>query len=316
MLPSEYRIPFPIPANRKTYRTEKCKNIVSVLFSDAEIWDNKEDIMNTQEKRQFLSDKMDELGKHDFAVAFSGGVDSSLLLYLAVQAANRYGNKVYALTADTLLHPASDLEIAKEVAKNAGAIHKVVFVDELKDKNILKNPVNRCYLCKKQLFLEFLAICKELGASCILEGSNGDDLHVYRPGIRAVRELEVPSPLAEAGLTKAEIRDWAEELGISTARRPSTPCMATRLPYGEELIPELLKRIERGEALLRDMGFADVRIRVHGEITRIEVFPKDFPAVLERREEIIRGLKELNFRYLTLDLEGFRSGSMDEYLEK
>lgn len=272
--------------------------------------------MKTEDKRQWLQNRMESYAREDFAVAFSGGVDSSLLLYLAVAAAKKNGRKVYALTADTVLHPAEDREIAVEVAKSAGAHHRVVFVDELQEPEILKNPVDRCYLCKKKLFTEFLEVCDEMGASLLLEGSNGDDLLVYRPGLRAVRELGVDSPLAEAGLTKEEIREWAEELGISTARRPSTPCMATRLPYGHRLDPQLLSGIEEGERLLKAMGFGQVRIRVHGEIVRLEVPTGDFEEILGRREEIISQLKKIGFRYLTLDLEGFRSGSMDEYLDK
>lgn len=272
--------------------------------------------MTFEEKKVMIEKKLREYAKADIAVAFSGGVDSSLLLYLAVEAGKEQGRKVYALTADTVLHPSSDLAVAKEVAGAAGAIHHVVFVDELKDSEILKNPVDRCYLCKKQLFGEFLKLCQALQAPTLLEGSNGDDLLVYRPGIRAVRELGVASPLAEVGLTKAEVRAWAGELGISTAKRPSTPCMATRLPYGDLLRPELLRNIEQGELFLKQFGFENVRIRVHKDITRIEVLPEDFPEVLKYRTELIGGLKGLGFRYITLDLEGFRSGSMDEYLEQ
>lgn len=270
--------------------------------------------MNYEEKKQELLKKMEAYGKQDFAVAFSGGVDSSLLLYLAVQAAEKQGHQVYALTADTVLHPSSDLEIARKVAKSAGAVHHVVTVDELKDPAILKNPVDRCYLCKKQLFLEFFQVCRELGAACILEGSNADDLAVYRPGIRAVRELQVDSPLAETGFTKAEVRKMAAELGIPTASRPSTPCMATRLPYGAVLEPELLRKIEQGEGFLKDLGFSNVRLRVHGEITRLELPADALEKAVRQREAIVRGLQEMGFRYITIDLEGFRSGSMDQYL--
>lgn len=270
--------------------------------------------MNYEEKKQELLKKMEAYGKQDFAVAFSGGVDSSLLLYLAVQAAEKQGHQVYALTADTVLHPSSDLEIARKVAKSAGAVHHVVTVDELKDPAILKNPVDRCYLCKKQLFLEFFQVCRELGAACILEGSNADDLAVYRPGIRAVRELQVDSPLAETGFTKAEVRKMAAELGILTASRPSTPCMATRLPYGAVLEPELLRKIEQGEGFLKDLGFSNVRLRVHGEITRLELPADALEKAVRQREAIVRGLQEMGFRYITIDLEGFRSGSMDQYL--
>ncbi len=270
--------------------------------------------MHEQKKRAQIRSVLAEYGRGDIAVAFSGGVDSSLLLYLAMEAAGLHGKTVYALTADTVLHPAADRQIAAKVAKSAGAVHKILFVDELRDGAILNNPVNRCYLCKKQLFLEFLRVCAREGIPTLLEGSNGDDLQVYRPGIQAIRELQVVSPLAEAGLTKAEVRRWAGELKIPTAERPSTPCMATRLPYGAKLSAELLAKIEKGEELLQNMGYAKLRLRIHGEVTRIEVPSEDFSRLLEQRETIVEELQALGFRYLTLDLQGLRSGSMDEYL--
>ena len=270
--------------------------------------------MHEREKRAQIQRTLEKYGQADIAVAFSGGVDSSLLLYLAVDAAGKYGKKVYALTADTVLHPAEDRRISEEVARSAGAIHQVLFVDELCDSAILNNPVNRCYLCKKQLFQEFLRVCEKKRIPTLLEGSNGDDLQVYRPGIQAIRELQVASPLAEAGLTKAEVRKWAIELKIPTAQRPSTPCMATRLPYGAKLSAQLLDRIGKGEKILRNMGFTNLRLRIHGDVTRIEIPLEDFGRLLERRESVIKNLQALDFQYITLDLQGFRSGSMDEYM--
>ena len=153
-----------------------------------------------------------------------------------------------------------------------------------------------------------------MGASVILEGTNEDDLHVYRPGLRAIRELEIISPLADTGFTKEEVRKLAEELGISVAKRPSTPCLATRLPYGEEIRPEMLEKIAKGEAFLREQGFPVVRLRVHGNIARIEIPQGDFGRFSELGGEIARELKKMGFLYITLDMEGFRSGSMDEVL--
>lgn len=272
--------------------------------------------MTYEQKKELLRQRMAGYAEQDTAVAFSGGVDSSLLLYLAAREAAPRGTKVYALTADTVLHPAADLEIARKVAREAGALHRVIRVDENSNPAIRNNPADRCYHCKKQLFLEFQKVCRELDIPCLLEGSNADDLKVYRPGIRAVRELGVDSPLAEAGVTKEEVRRMASELGISTASRPSTPCMATRLPYGTFLDPALLARIVRGEAYLQERGFAGVRLRVHGDITRLEIPPEQFAELLAERREITETLQGMGFRYITLDLEGLRSGSMDEYLTK
>ena len=151
------------------------------------------------------------------------------------------------------------------------------------------------------------------GISVIMEGTNEDDLHVYRPGLRAIKELGVLSPLAEAGFTKAEVRKLAEELGVSVASRPSTPCLATRLPYGTEIKTEELERIALGEEYLKDCGFSVVRIRLHGEICRIEIPKADFGKFMEKSQEITEALQKMGFQYITLDVQGFRSGSMDEF---
>ena len=176
----------------------------------------------TEEKKARLLALMEEYGRQDVCLAFSGGVDSSLLLKLAADSAAAHGTTVYAVTFDSRLHPACDLENAKKVAAELGGVHVVVTVDELEMEEIRSNPPDRCYLCKKQLFGKLLEFAAEKQISLTMEGTNEDDLHVYRPGIRAVRELGVKSPLAEAGLTKAEVKALAAEYGISAASRPST----------------------------------------------------------------------------------------------
>ena len=266
-------------------------------------------------KTEQLEAIMDELTDQDMALAFSGGVDSSLLLKMAADRAAKKGTKVWAVTFNSRLHPSCDLENARKVAGELGGIHVILEIDELKMEEIRSNPVNRCYLCKRNLFRTLMAFAKEKGVEVLAEGTNEDDLHVYRPGIQAVRELGIRSPLAEAGLTKEEVCRLAAACGISAASRPSTPCMATRLPYGVRLDYEILKKIEAGEEILRRMIGGNVRLRLHGQVVRIETDPERFSLALEKREEVARQLKELGFVYITLDLEGFRSGSMDVGLE-
>ena len=266
-------------------------------------------------KTEQLEAIMDELTDQDMALAFSGGVDSSLLLKMAADRAAKKGTKVWAVTFNSRLHPSCDLENARKVAGELGGIHVILEIDELEMEEIRSNPVNRCYLCKRNLFRTLMAFAKEKGVEVLAEGTNEDDLHVYRPGIQAVRELGIRSPLAEAGLTKEEVRRLAAACGISAASRPSTPCMATRLPYGARMDYEILKKIEAGEEILRRMIGGNVRLRLHGQVVRIETDPEPFSLALEKREEVVRQLKELGFVYITLDLEGFRSGSMDVGLE-
>ena len=268
---------------------------------------------NFTEKEEALYSIMKKYTDRDVCIAFSGGADSSLLLKLAVDCAAE-GTKIYAVTFDTVLHPSCDLDIAKKVAKEMGAIHQVIFINELDNSAIQHNPVDRCYQCKKMLFQNLITFAGKVHAAAVLEGTNEDDLHVYRPGLRAVRELGVKSPLAEAGLTKKEVRSLAEKLGISVANRPAAPCLATRLPYGADLQPDILRKIEDGETYLKQAGFPVVRLRLHGNIARIEIPVSDFSAFIEKRQEITDRLKQTVFSYITLDMEGFRSGSMDETL--
>lgn len=263
------------------------------------------------EKKQKLQNVLAECAREDLCVAFSGGVDSSLLLVMVCEAAEASGSKVYAITMDTVLHPKADVTIARQVLAKTKAIHEILTLDELAVPEIRTNPVNRCYLCKKELYSRMLSFATEKGIRILLEGSNEDDLHVYRPGLQAVRELGVKSPLAQCGLTKAEVRALAREYDIPVADRPSAPCLATRLPYGAEINLALLARIEEGEETLKAMGLGNVRIRVHGDILRLEADTAQFSLIMDKSSEVLACLKKVGCPYITLDLEGFRSGSMD-----
>jgi len=264
-----------------------------------------------RDKVKALKEMVDEYTRDHVALAFSGGVDSSLLLKMCCDAAAVWGNKVYAITAQTWLHPSGDPEIAERVCREMGAESILLKIDELEEAGIMDNPVDRCYLCKHHLFSRILEVASELNIPHVLEGTNEDDLHVYRPGIRALDELGIISPLARCGITKKEVRILASEYGISVADRPSTPCMATRFPYGTRLDKAMLRRVEVGEKWLTGKGFYNVRLRVHGDILRIEVDDSDLEKALAMRKEIIARMQELGYGYITLDLMGFRSGSMD-----
>jgi len=257
-----------------------------------------------------------ELVKEGVCIAFSGGVDSSLILKIATDAGKEFGRDVHAVTFETKLHPISDVQVSRNVAKEMGAIHTIIKVDEFENKELLSNPVNRCYICKKMLFEGLFEFAKNKNLKYVIDGTNADDHKVYRPGIKALSELGVISPLAELGITKAEVREFAKDLSISVASRPSAPCMATRLPYNTEIRFELLKRIEEGEEYIKALGFSIVRLRIHGEIARIEVPTEDFIKFMENKDLVVSKLKSIGFPYITLDLEGFRSGSMDINIDK
>ena len=269
-----------------------------------------------EEKYQKLQEIIEEDTKNDIVIAFSGGVDSSVLLKTAVAHAKKHGTKVYAITANTELHPMNDLAVAKKVAKEMGADHKVLQINELADADIIENPVDRCYRCKKFLFTGIQNMAKELGAAIIYDGTNTDDLKVYRPGLKALEELGVKSPLRLAEFSKEDVRKLAAKEQISVASRPSAPCLATRFPYDTTLTIEDMERVDKGENFLKKYDLYNVRIRVQGDTARIEVDTKYFDKIMENREEIVDYLKGLGYSYIALDLEGFRSGSMDIHVQK
>ncbi len=264
-----------------------------------------------QGKCNALHEQMDQYAKADVAIAFSGGIDSSLLLKVATEHSKAYGTKVYAITADTELHPTGDVEIAQSVANEMGAIHQVLAVNELEEADIRYNPVDRCYRCKHYLFEQIIDLARKKGVCTVMDGTNFDDLLVYRPGLKALDELGIASPLKDCGFTKEEVRELAIQYDISVAKRPSAPCLATRFPYGDELSVERMERVDTGEHELKKLGLYNVRIRVHGDICRIEVDDKYITKLVEHRDDIVDCLKKIGYTYITLDLEGFRSGSMD-----
>lgn len=272
--------------------------------------------MNFKDKKNALEAYVDGLLREDVAIAFSGGVDSTLLLSLCREASLRHGTTVHAFTVHSDMHPLGDIGHARKIAADAGVHFAELSVDELAEAGIANNPPDRCYLCKHALFSKIKDKAAAMGITHVIEGTNEDDLHVYRPGLRALKELGIVSPLAMFHLTKAEVRAMAAERGLSVARRPSSPCMATRFPYGTALTYDLMRRVDEAESWLRGQGFANVRVRVHGDIARVETDAADLGRILEMREAVIAELKGKGFSYVTLDLEGFRSGSMDIHIKK
>jgi uncharacterized protein len=245
-------------------------------------------------------------------IAFSGGVDSTFLLKMAHDI---LGNKVLAITAQSETYPESELKEARRMAKLIGAKHKILQTKELKKKNFYRNPPNRCYFCKKELFSELKKIAKKRKIKYILDASNFDDLKDYRPGRTAAKELGVRSPLAEVGLTKQEIRLVSKKLKLPTWSKPAQACLASRIPYGEKITEPKLKGIAGAEAFLKKMGMTNLRVRNHQQIARIETAPGDLPLILKNSKKIIREFKKLGFHYITLDLEGYRTGSLNEVLK-
>lgn len=261
-----------------------------------------------------LLDYLDELLNEDCIIAFSGGVDSTLLLKAACMVAAEKGFAVHAATFQTSLHPMQDLAITRKIALDLGVLHHILEVDELEQAGIMENPVTRCYLCKKYLFTRLHELGTTLGISLIMDGTNGDDLKSYRPGLAALSELAIKSPLAETGMTKSDVRKLAAAFNLNVADRPSSPCLATRFPYNTRLSYDQMRQVEAAEQFLHSLGFYNVRIRVHDTIARLEVDLDAFSQLLEQRDLIVRELKLLGYTFITLDLEGFRSGSMDYHL--
>ncbi len=245
-------------------------------------------------------------------VAYSGGLDSTFLLKVAVDTLGR--ENVLAVTARSETYPLSEYKEAKGLAKKMGARHLTIHTSELGIKNFKNNPVNRCYYCKSELFKKLTGIARKHRLANVLDGTNYDDLKDVRYGRKAARELGVKSPLLDAGITKNEIRIFSKDLGLSTWDKPSFACLASRFPFYDRITEKNLNRIDRAEEFIRGLGFKQVRVRLHKEMARLEFYKEDFKKLLdiETREKIIRKLKTLGFKYISLDLEGYRTGSMHE----
>ena len=248
-------------------------------------------------------------------VAYSGGVDSSLLLKAASEA---MGPHVLAVTAVSETYPAGELAAAQEFAQALGATHSILQTTELASEEFVRNSPERCYFCKRELFAQLSRIAEQEGIPFILDGSNTDDLHDYRPGRRAAREFSIQSPLSDAGFSKSDVRACARMLGLSVWDKPSLACLSSRIPYGTRITPLILQTIQSAEDRLRVLGFRHVRVRHHDDIARIEVAPEEIGCLLDANitREITAALKALGFVYVCIDLEGYRTGSLNEGLER
>jgi uncharacterized protein len=245
------------------------------------------------------------------AIAYSGGVDSTFLITIAYQA---LGDRSLAVTATSSTYPTKELKEAKRFAKKLGIPHVVIHSEELDIDGFAQNPPDRCYYCKKELFQKVQQIATKHHLAYVLDGSNADDTRDYRPGSKANEELGVKSPLQDVGLTKQEIRRLSQTLHLETADKPALACLASRFPYGTPITIQRLKQVEAAEDFLVSLGVHSCRVRYHDAIARIEVPRKDFNLVLRHGNRIIRRFKDLGFTYVTLDIEGYRTGSLNEVL--
>jgi uncharacterized protein len=263
-----------------------------------------------QEKLARCQETLRRLGR--VLVAFSGGVDSTLLLALAVRTLGK--DNVLAVHAVAPIFPSWERAEAGDLARQLGAELIEVQTCQLEDPDFTANPAERCYICKRRTFSQLAAMATERGFSAVVSGTNADDTGDYRPGLKAEQELGIVRPLLESGLKKADIRAAAKAVGLPTWNKPTYACLATRIPYGDPITAEVLVRVEQAERLLHGLGFRACRVRDHGNIARVEVPAESIGSLAAARERIVGPLKALGYTYVALDLEGFRSGSMNEAL--
>jgi uncharacterized protein len=265
---------------------------------------------------QNISDKYKELkrviDRYDSAViAFSGGIDSSLVAFVAAEV---LGSKALAVTSGSASLKRSDLDLAESLGSAWGINHEVIVTDELSKPDYRSNPINRCFHCKTSLYTSLAGICDEKNIEVIFNGTNLDDLGDHRPGLIAAENHQVCSPLVEAAFTKADVRSLAKELGLKNANKPQSACLSSRFPYGTSIDESLLSQVEQSENILEALGFTQFRVRHHGELARVEVIESEFNKAIKYRAKIDEGLRSAGYKYISLDLTGFRSGSLNEGL--
>lgn len=247
-------------------------------------------------------------------VAFSGGVDSAYLAYIA---ARKLGDRALAVTGDSASYPTFQRQLADRLTQEFGIRHRIIFTDEFKDSNYTSNPANRCYYCKTELYSKLDQLARDGGFNVICDGTNADDVGDFRPGRHAAREHGVRSPLLECGLNKSDIRILSKLAGLPSWNEPASACLSSRVPYGELVTIEKLSMIDKGEIALKALGFRQVRVRHHGDVARIEIAENEMAAALdpEMTAQISAALKALGFKYVALDLDGYRTGSLNESLK-
>lgn len=267
--------------------------------------------MELHEKLNRLKEQLKSLGSA--AVAYSGGVDSTFLLKVAYEV---LGDNVVAVTARSSTYPEREFNEAVKYIKEIGAKHIVIISEELEIEGFSQNPKNRCYFCKRELFSKIRALADEKGINAVLDGSNLDDTGDYRPGMQAAKEIRVISPLKENGLTKNDIRELSKEMGIPTWNKPSFACLSSRFPYGNEITEPKLKMVEQAEQFLLDLGFRQLRVRHHEDIARIEVASHERSRFFDEdlMDKVAEEFKKIGYKYVTLDMQGYRTGSMNEVL--
>ncbi|HSW35639.1 MAG TPA: ATP-dependent sacrificial sulfur transferase LarE [Candidatus Limnocylindrales bacterium] len=264
-----------------------------------------------------LEEKLDLLkniiaGYGGVIVAYSGGVDST---YLAKVASDVLGENSLAVTASSETYPRHEVDYARELAHSLGLRHQIIYTEELDNKHFAANPPERCYICKNELFGKLVALAKQHNLPYVIDGSNCDDLSDFRPGARAGRELGIKSPLQETGFTKEDIRQLSKTMGLPTWNKPSFACLSSRFPYGEQITREKLIMVSNAEDYLRSLGVKQLRVRHHDKLARIELAVEDFNKILDVNADIVQVFKKIGYKYITLDLHGYRTGSMNEVLE-